>query len=247
MNRHPFARGLRRLADDLLDVLYPRTCFACDSLLDDLAMLCGACAASVIPIGRRGCRHCGAEPLRQLLRRPTRCRRCRLRRFSFRRALAALRYSGAVQAGVVQLKFHGRREVVTWLARHLADALLESGLAARAQLVTAVPLHPLRRLARGFDQSALLAAATAAAIDRPFVPGVIRRCRHTRAQTLVSPAARRDNPRGAFAPAWRSKAVRGRRVLLIDDVMSTGATLHEAAQAILRAGAASVDAAVAAT
>jgi predicted amidophosphoribosyltransferase len=108
--------------------------------------------------------------------------------------------------------------------------------ARRAEIVTSVPLHAARRRERGYDQAACLAEALADAIGAPFVPGVIERVRATRAQSELGPEARRRNVAGAFLvtrPAW----IAGRSVLLVDDVVTTGATLAEGLAALRAAGA----------
>jgi ComF family protein len=112
-----------------------------------------------------------------------------------------------------------------------------------AQAVVPVPLHWWRRWRRGFNQSAILARRVARKLNVPFLPRVLRRIRPTRRQTEVTPAARRENVRGAFR-AVSHPALRDRSVLLIDDVMTTGSTAGEAAKALRSAGAKSVIVAV---
>ena len=232
----------------LLDALYPPACLGCDDvLLDGETAMCGRCAVTVIDVVRRGCRRCGTEPLRASSRRPSSCRRCARRRFAFRRAVAAVRYSGAVREAIVRMKFERRRDGVTWFAERLLAACEATGIGARAQAVVPVPLHPWRKMSRGFDQAELLAEGLARRIDRPLLRRALRRVRWTGAQSLSRPGGRGVNVEGAFRPGISARRLRGRRVLLVDDVMSSGATAHHAASALLDAGARSVDVAVVAT
>jgi len=111
-------------------------------------------------------------------------------------------------------------------------------------MVTPVPLHAVRLRERGYDQAALLADSLARALGAPFVPGLLVRIRATREQSRLSAAGRRANLAGAFAVP-RPEAVRGRSVLLVDDVLTTGSTLDAAGGALRAAGAETLGAALA--
>ncbi len=158
-------------------------------------------------------------------------------------AAAALVYAGAVAAAIVRMKYASRPD----LARPLGDLLWRSveprAAAWRGALVVPVPLHPVRLAERGFNQSALLAARVVGRLDGRFEPRGLVRTRETPRQTTLDRAARATNVAGAFR-ARDASVVRGRAVLLVDDVATTGATLDACARALLDAGAASVGRAV---
>ena len=179
-------------------------------------------------------------------RAPSGCRRCRGRRFVFRRATAAVRYGGVARDLVLSVKFSGRREGMKVLGERLAAAHRETGIANRASLVVPVPLHPWRRLWRGFDQAELLADEVSKRLERPVVRA-LRRRRATVPQATRPPLERRSLTAEAFAATWRARAVRQRAVLLVDDVMTSGATVEAASRALLAAGARVVFVGVAAT
>lgn len=152
---------------------------------------------------------------------------------------AAGLYEGSLRAILHAFKYEGRRTLAQPLGRMLREA--GADLLTDVSCVVPVPLHPWRRIARGFNQSADLARA----LDLPVVHALWR-TRRTQPQTGLSRAGRRRNVRGAFAVSplltrrTRDGLVDGRVVLLVDDVRTTGATLDACARALRRAGAAGV-------
>ena len=156
------------------------------------------------------------------------------------RARAAFAYGDRSKGLILGFK-HGDR---TDLAPFLSDLLARAAgpLLADADMLAPVPLHRMRLIRRRFNQSALLAAGLRRRTDAAFVPDLLRRVRATPSQGHLSRMARRRNVRGAFAVRDRYRpALAGRRVLLVDDVFTTGATVEECARVLRRAGAAAVD------
>jgi len=171
-----------------------------------------------------------------------RCGACRERPPAYERLLALWLYRDPLDAVIQALKF-GRLD---YLGRHLAVKLHEGlgGQLGGYDGVVPVPLHWWRWISRGYNQAERIARPLAARLGVPLVQ-VLHRSRPTRAQTSLGRSARATNLRSAFAVP-RPKRVRGLRLLLVDDVATTGATLDAAAKALMRAGADSVTAVVAA-
>jgi ComF family protein len=217
-------RVVRPLARDLLEFALPQRCPGCGAPVAPEALLCERCLARLPRLAGAVCARCLLDE-----RPPDTCRR-----HPGDAVHAAFVYDERVALLVQALKFGARPRLARACAPALAAALPQ---AARAPaLVTAVPLHPVRRRERGYDQAACLAEALADAIAAPYVPDILARTRATAAQSGLRARERRRNVAGAFRvtrPAW----VRGREVLVVDDVLTTGATLHEALATLRAAGA----------
>lgn len=230
--------------DHLLHTLLPAPCLGCGEPLPAKAPLglCTLCRGKLSPISRGACAVCAAsldafEPPPDF-----RCGGCRERPPAFDRLLALWAYHEPLDAVIQGLKF--RR--LDYLGRHLAEALSD-GLGSALEgfdAIVPVPLHWTRRLARGYNQAERIAHPLARRLRLPLL-AALRRSRSTPPQTSLGKAARLANLRRAF---WVShpRRVRRLRLLLVDDVATTGATLDAAATALRRAGASGVTALVAA-
>jgi ComF family protein len=234
-------RLLRDGLEALADLLFPPFCPVCGDRLGAgrRAPLCARCWAALPRIAAPLCESCGA-PFGTLGTRgpgtpPRRCAGCRRRAPRWSYARAAGRFEGPLREALHAFKFDGRRA----LARPLGDLLAETGaglpLGAAVDVIVPVPLHPARRRARGFNQSQLLARRLGRAWALP-VAEALARVAPTRPQVELSAAERRGNVRGAFR-VRRPAAVAGRHVLLVDDVLTTGATAEECAARLREAGA----------
>ena len=230
----------------LLNFLYPPRCAACGIALGIEAThrVCEACLQRTERLPAPPCMICGG-PLDSPVSPDPRCSRCLASAPAFARARAVARYLPAAEGQPGTLASVIRRHKYAFdqsLGRALAE-YLGHNLPLAAQdydVVVPVPLHRRRLLERGFNQAALLAAEVARRLDRPLDVRSLRRVRATAAQTARDLEERRRNVRGAFAVSNAAK-IHALRVLLVDDVMTTGATVDECARALLRAGAASVD------
>jgi ComF family protein len=159
---------------------------------------------------------------------------------AYDRARAVARYAGAMRSLIHGLKFRDRHDARRLFGRWLVEA--GSELASESDVVVPVPLGRWRMLLRRFNQAAILAGEIARLTGLAYEPTALERVRATRSQVGLTRAQRRANVAGAFAVSLhRKRHISGRRVLLVDDVITTGATVGACARALKRAGAASVD------
>ena len=231
---------LDRLFDAALALVYPQGCAACgvrgvERRADWPA--CDACwAATLVFDGDETlCWKCGAPAggeVPEEVRPTVRCRRCDAEEFTAARACGL--YEGALRAAVLGLK--SEPFVPPRLAGLLCGAARRAPLDA-ATLVVPVPLHPSRERERGFNQATLLASALAAGARLRLDPLSLARVAHSeRHRAGMDARARRESVEGVFA-VTRPRLVRGERVLLVDDVFTTGATVSACAAALRSAGA----------
>ncbi len=229
---HPLWRGM-------LDLLYPPRCEACGRLRQE--PICDECRASIEHIGPPVCEVCG-QPFDPRAQAAPQCAECRGRRRSFSVARSAAYYDGPLAAAIRRFKYDGQLVLGGPLGRVMVQAL-ENGAArdldpATIDVVCAVPLHESRLRERGFNQSEVLAEAVAEAIEKPLKP-LLERTRPTAPQVDLPASSRVRNVQGAFAANLR-EVIAKQRVLLIDDLFTTGATLRECARVLRAAGTAEV-------
>ena len=229
--------ALRRLGRAAVDAVLPPRCLACGEIVGEPDSLCGPCWSAITFFAPPCCAVCGL-PFPHPMGEGAVCGDCARQQPSWDKARAVLRYDRHSRRLVLMLK-HGDQTHLAgafgrWMHRAGGEVL------AGADLLMPVPLHWTRLLARRFNQSALLAQAIRAAAGGPPIAAdwLIRR-RRTPSQGTLGPLARARNVRGAFA-LRRGRSVAGKRIVLIDDVLTTGATAEECARVLRRAGAAYV-------
>ena len=189
------------------------------------------------PVPHAICPHCGRMDDQPLSAGTSvLCRQCRTHPLVASQMRAPLRYAEPTSTLIHQFKYEGYSALGRPLARFLIDGW--PAWDNSPDLIMPIPLHPQRRRQRGYNQAELLARPLAEAMNVPMNTSALRRTRHTVPQVGLGPEERRHNVHGAFAV--EPNAVREHHILLIDDVLTTGATMSAAAETLMAAGAASV-------
>ena len=230
------ALGLGKAA---LDMVLPPRCLSCGLPVAEIGTLCGPCWTGLTFLSAPRCLICGV-PFVFEIPDETLCGQCQRRPPRYDRARAVLRYDAASRGLVIAFKHADRTDAAptfaAWL-RRAADGMLDGG-----PLLMPVPLHPARLRARRYNQAALMTARLARIARLDWSADGLARTRRTRSQGRLGVDERRRNVGGAFALSAAGRAaVPGRRVVLIDDVLTTGATVEACARPLRAGGAQAVD------
>lgn len=233
----PARRALQRGAKLVELALFPSFCKLCGTLLERAGerVLCAGCLQKIVPETASSCVCCGrffdGEG------GPHACAACLERKPPFDRHRSCARYRGELKDALLLFKYRRFRSLGKALGRFVVESLAEEiVLWDGVDVVVPVPLHPRRRRERGFDQARVLAREIGRLRKLPVAAGVLRKVRNIAPQTSLEREARRANVRGAYEVA-RSDRIRGRVVLLVDDVFTTDSTIRECAAVLKRAGA----------
>jgi len=234
-----FRGGMRAGLRLVLDFVLPPLCPSCREPLSESAGLCAPCWSKLSLIEPPYCARLGIPFVydqgpgllsMEAMANPP----------AYDRARAAVRYDDVARTLVQSLKYSDRLDLAPIMGRWMARA--GRALLSDADALVPVPLHWRRQWARRFNQSAALAGVISALGNVPVVHGGLKRVRATPQQVGLSKTERADNVQGAFrVPAERKADIAGRRVVLIDDVLTSGATVDACARALLRAGVAHID------
>lgn len=250
---------LARACCATLDLLFPRECASCGRRIPepDGSQICPKCTADIPRIDpEQSCRRCGLPLGPHALDHEGRyCEGCRNLPFAaFRRAAAVGTYEGSLRRAICRFKYGRRPHLARTLGAMIAERAREryadtsadggarpdaggtTDAGGTPDVILGVPLHRAREKARTFDQAALLADAVASELGLPFQRGILVRTRNTPTLTRQSREERAETVKGAFE-IRRPEVVEGKRVLLVDDVMTTGATASECARVLRKAGA----------
>jgi competence protein ComFC len=232
---------LFRLKDDILDFVYPQSCPICQkSLKKDENLICEECLKTLAILPAPFCPYCRSffeegEPIVH--------HNCiGLNHPEDRKILAVRslgRFDDSLQKLIHQFKYGKKIPLGKHLAESLGQAVAKSETFTECDLVIPVPLHSARHRERGFNQSQVLAEGISEVINIPVLKGVLKRKKNTKDQTYLNAEQRAENVKNAFVIA-KPEMISSKKIILVDDVMTTGATLNECAGMLHSAGAKSV-------
>ncbi len=225
---------LAALFDPFLTLLYPPRCLVCRML--GTSGLCAVCAGQIIPITAPFCAVCGHTLA------DSRCTNCAAQTPAFRCSRSLGAYDGVLRHAIHQFKYRDRPQLALPLGRLLAEyarAQAPDLNRLRFDALLPVPMHSIRQRVRGYNQSERLARVLGNELNLPLLTNVLVRARPTRPQVGLSGEARRTNLDGAFVVKQADLAA-NKTLLLVDDVVTSGSSLHECAAALKAAGASAV-------
>ena len=223
-------KSAKRAAEALLRLLYPNTCPLCGRVTKE--RVCPDCREAVRPIREPICKKCG-KPISS--EQAEYCHDCSHTRHYFDEGRALWLHRGGAAWSVYQFKFHNRRIYAWFYASEMARAYGGYVRKKHISLIIPIPLGRRKRRMRGFNQAEILAERLSGMLRIPLDSVHLVRRRDTIPQKSLDPAARRENVRGIFS--WTGGTLAGRRVLLVDDIYTTGNTLDSAARTLKKAGA----------
>jgi len=230
---------LQKLVNELADIVYPKVCLACRSKIVDGSidgLICAQCWARIKKTVPPFCVACGRH-LEKISVNKNICVPCLKMRLHFDRAYSPCSYEGVIQKLIQEFKYKGKRRLGLPLSKLMVQFIKEYKLPMDIiDYVIPVPLHNTRLREREFNQAETLCRHICLEFSKSTPPGILQRIRNTRTQTELEPGERQENVSGSFSVA-RSGIVKGKHILLVDDVLTTGATCSEAARALKNSGA----------
>lgn len=228
--------ALRNIARKIKDALFPMDC-TCDICGEELVAdtryrLCSRCVDELPFADGHRCLSCGV-PLKD---ESDYCNRCQYQKYAFVKNRSPLVYDGLAKKAIYTLKFGKKKYIAQTLGALMADEFLKSGM--QAEIIVFVPMTDKEEKKRGFNQSELLAQEVGGRLNIPVLPALVK-IKDTSAQKELRGKDRATNLEGAFSCAFGQ--VKGRKLLLVDDIFTTGATADECAKVLLKAGAREVN------
>ena len=224
---------LKYAGSKVIDLVYPVRCPVCDDAAPHGMKICPSCMKSLKALKYPWCEKCG----KKLQSGTGICNDCNVRSHSFARCRGVFEYP-CISSAIYRFKYLGRREYSYFFAESSVRGLKDYLAVAKPDIITAVPLSKGKMLKRGYNQAGDYAAELSKRINIPFCPDALKRVRNTAPMKLLSPSERQKNLKNAFKSG--QNVVKSKRILLIDDIYTTGTTMDECAKVLLEAGAESV-------
>lgn len=223
-----------------LNAIYPPQCLSCKTIIGENGNLCPDCWEVIHFISGSKCNICGI-PFEYEINEAAICGSCMFKKPSYDCARAVFKYDDASRSLITSFKYSDKIAASDYFAKWIARSA--SDLIDEADLIVAVPLHRIRLFTRRYNQSSLLANSLAKLTKKPIHHNMLRRTKNTKPQAGMMFKQRILNVRGAFKiNAKYADLIKGKNIILIDDVMTTGATIEACAKAIKKAGASKVTA-----
>lgn len=231
-----FFEQMQLARGSLLNFIFPPVCAICENELKiGERFICGDCYLSIKFIESHFCHKCGAPPERD----KTTCKHCRGIRFHFKKARAVGIYTSPLSEMIHFLKYDRKTNIAKRLGILMGNVFQSDSDLFLSDIIVPVPLHRIRKRERGYNQSKLLAEVISHISGKTLVTDSIIRKKATKSQTMLATEERVENLKDAFAVVAPEK-IKGKSIVIIDDVLTTGTTLEEMAKTLVKGGAESV-------
>ena len=237
--------SLRGITEAVLSLVFPPMCANCEAALEESELapqLCRKCIGGTFTPKRPACQRCGLSGQRYDSENDH-CNACRVRKLAFRRVVSLGEYEGSLQTAVVKMKSEGGQQLAYAVGRRLAELVSSADRIGQVDLLTCIPKYWLKRLATGVNSAETIMSGLGKQAKLYGARDLLVCERRIEKQSLLTPDQRRRNVRQAWS-VTPEYDIRDKHVLLVDDIMTTGATAHEAAKALRSAGAREVSVAV---
>ncbi|NBK92500.1 ComF family protein [bacterium 1XD21-13] len=226
------SKNVIRVFPRLFDLIYPRRCPVCDDIVGGRALICEPCRLRLHPVGEPLCKKCG-KPLSTA--EAEYCPDCGRKKHLYVRGRAALEYDSVMRESIGRFKYKNRREYGDFYVQELLRACGEAVRSWNPDLLIPIPLHKSRRRKRGFNQAELIARGLGKELGIPVSADSLLRTKKTSPQKELNDQERKSNLKNAFQLAKDN--VKFKKILLIDDIYTTGSTIDAAASVLLDHGA----------
>lgn len=226
---------VRAFFDLCLELFYPSRCHLCGEIAEVNSVICDACEDKIERIGDNRCDICGKRFEAQYIGSRL-CGDCILHKPAFDCVRAFARYKEPMSEMVQRLKYKREFQFLDWMTNALLQVYQREYSGENFALIIPVPLHWRRLLWRGYNQALILAKPLSKKLGIPLAPDILVRTRHTSHQVGLSPAKRKENIKASFRVKNRN-LVEGKKILLVDDIVTTGVTVDEAAKTLKKSGA----------
>lgn len=223
-----------KLIDQLLNILYPKCCPLCHKILADASVLiCPECSKKLSPVTGSRCFCCGI-PVRD---ETEYCKRCGEKKRWFDQGKGIFFYDEQMKRSILRYKYEGRRQYGEFYAKAMYIFAKKDVEKWKPDVLVPIPLYPRKQRMRGFNQAEDLAEKLAVYLNLPVDPEMLKKIKDTKSQKKINKREREKNLKGAFQAL---KTAKGKKILIVDDVYTTGSTMDAAAKCLKEAGALNV-------
>ena len=221
-----------RWKEGILNALFPPRCILCDEVLEEKGYICSLCKEKELFMEEPSCKNCGRSILRQ---EESLCGNCKRHHFSFSGGMMLYQLTEEIEGAITELKYHGRKDKGLFFGMRAGERFQEKLKDLGIQGIIPVPIHKERRRKRGYNQAEIIGKGLEKQTGIPLYSDVLKRNKKTKALKDCSPAERLQNLFSAMDCEELSEELK--RILLVDDIFTTGATMEACSRKLLDAGA----------